>query len=330
MPQQTFPDFPTTPRTGPAWCIGIEIGGTKLQAVLGDGAGCILARRRQAVQPQAGGAAIRAALPGLVAELLDGAEFHIRQVAAIGIGFGGPLDSRTGQVLHSFQVGGWDGFPLRQWAQETWGLPAAAANDAATAGLAEARLGSGRGAGRVFYVTAGSGVGGGWIVDNRIDSGQGLGMAELGHTWVPDPQGRGPVELESICSGWSIGRRARQAAAQEPSALGALAGGLAEIDARAVYAAAAAGDRLALRILHETAGTLGLALANIVALFHPQVIILGGGVALMGPIFWEAVQAEFSRRLLPPFAPGVRLVPSALGEDAVPVGGLCLASDLLG
>jgi glucokinase len=232
-------------------------------------------------------------------------------------------------VLRSFQIEGWEGFPLRQWAQDLWGLPAAAANDAAAAGLAEARLGAGRDARRVFYVTAGSGVGGGWIVNGRIDAGQGLGMAELGHTWVPDPQSGQPMELESICSGWSIGRRARQAAAREPSTLPALAGSVEAIDARTVYAAAEAGDRLALRILDETTRTLGLALANVAALFHPQVIVLGGGVALMGPLFWAALQREFACRVLPPFALGVRLVPSALREDAVPVGALCLAEELL-
>lgn len=311
-------------------CLGIEIGGTKLQAVLGDAAGYIRARRRMAVQPQAGGVAIRAALPPLVSDLLAEAGLGLQAVAAVGIGFGGPLDSAAGQVLHSFQVDGWDGFPLRQWAQATWGAPAAVANDAAVAGLAEARLGAGRGAERVFYVTAGSGVGGGWIVRGRIDAGQGLGMAELGHTYVPDPQGGGPVELERICSGWSIGRRAREAAAQEPSLLPQLAGGLAQIDARTVYAGAEAGDHLARRILDETAHTLALGLANVTALFHPQVMVLGGGVALMGPLFWEPLRAEFACRVMGPFAPGVRLVPSALGEDAVPVGALCLARDLVG
>jgi glucokinase len=313
----------------PPYRIGIEIGGTKLQAVLGNRSGEVLCRQRQAVQPQAGGAAIRQALPPLLTALLTATGVSWAEVAAIGIGFGGPLDASSGEVLRSFQVGGWDGFPLRQWAQATWGLPAAVANDAAAAGLAEARLGAGREVRRVFYVTAGSGIGGGWIVDGRIDAGQGLGMAELGHTWVPDPQSGQPAELESICSGWAIGRRARLAAGQEPSSLPALAGSVEAIDARTVYAAAEAGDRLALRLLDETTRTLGLALANVADLLHPQVIVLGGGVALMGSIFWEALQREFACRVLPPFAPGVRLVPSELREDAVPVGALCLAEELM-
>ena len=321
---------PVSPPISPApYCIGVEIGGTKLQAVLGDGAHRLLHRQRMAVQQSAGGAAIRQALPPLLDRLLAEGQVAWQDVAAIGIGFGGPLDAASGEVLRSFQVDGWDGFPLRRWAQETWGLPTTVANDAATAGLGEALQGAGRSVRRLFYVTAGSGVGGGWIVDGRIDSGQGLGMAEIGHTFVPDPQSGQPVELESTCSGWAIGRRAQIACRTEASALPLLAGGVEAIDARIVYAGAEAGDPLALRILDETTRTLGLALANVAALFHPEVIVLGGGVALMGPLFWEPLQREFGRRVLRPFAPDVRLVPSALGEDAVPVGALCLATGLL-
>lgn len=192
----------------PIYRIGIEIGGAKLQAALGDTSGRVLFRQRETVRPQAGGAAIRQALPPLLDRLLAEGQVAWQDVAAIGIGFGGPLDAASGEVLRSFQVDGWDGFPLRLWAEQTWGLPVAVANDAATAGLGEALLGAGRGAARLFYVTAGSGVGGGWIVDGRIDSGQGLGMAEVGHTFLPDPQSGQPAELESICSGWAIGRRA--------------------------------------------------------------------------------------------------------------------------
>ncbi len=313
---------------GPGCRIGIEIGGTKLQAVLGDESGRVRHRERRSVQPQAGAAAILTVLPALLDDVLAGGGAAWRDVAAIGIGFGGPVDAAAGVVLNSFQVAGWQGFALAAWARETWRRPVALANDAAAAGLAEARLGAGNGAHRVFYLTVGSGIGGGWIVDGRIDYGQGLGMAEIGHTYVPDPQSDEAVELESVCSGWAIARRAQRAAGVaggEASRLGKGAGGTAAIDAPAVYAAAAAGDRLAARILDETTATLGLALANVIALFHPEVIVLGGGVSLMGPLFWEGLRRQVARRALAPFAGSVRLERAALGEDVVPVGALCLA-----
>ena len=193
-------------------------------------------------------------------------------------------------MLKSFQVEGWDGFHLVEWAQRKWDRPVVIANDAATAGLAEAMLGAGRGVNRIFYLTIGSGIGGGWIVDGRIDPGQGTGMAELGHTYVPDPQSGAPVELESICSGWAIGQRARAAVEQEPSRMLELVGAVGAIDARTVYAAAEVGDPVATRILYETTATLGLALANVVALFRPRMIVIGGGVSLMGPLFWDGLR----------------------------------------
>jgi glucokinase len=316
--------------------VGIEIGGTKLQAAVGAADGRVLRLARRSVDPHAGAAGIRAALPPLLAALLAGAGVAWHAVGAVGIGFGGPVDAQAGIVLRSFQVAGWDGFPLADWAQQTWGRPTVIANDAATAGLAEAMLGAGRGARRVFYVTIGSGIGGGWIVDGRIDHGQGIGMAELGHTYVPDPQTGAPVELESVCSGWAIGRRARAALAASGPVAGGEAGrvplllqlapSLAEVDARTVYAAAEAGDAIAGGILQETTATLGLALANVIALFHPQVIVIGGGVSLMGPRFWEGLRAEVARRALSAYFGSVRIAPAALGEEVVPVGALCLAA----
>jgi glucokinase len=327
---------PPAPLLAPgALRVGIEIGGTKLQAAVGDTGGRVLGRGRRAVNPAAGAAGILAALPSLLDEVLAGAGADWTQVGGVGIGFGGPVDARAGIVLKSFQVPGWDGFPLAAWAQESFGAPAFIANDAATAGLAEARLGAGRGARRVFYITIGSGIGGGWIVDGRIDHGQGIGMAELGHTYVPDPQTGAPVELEHVCSGWNIGRRARaavelaaveRAGNEEASLLPRLAGSAAAIDARAVYAAAEQGDALALRVLQETTATLALALANVIALFHPEVIVVGGGVSLMGPLFWENLRAAVDQRAMPAYIGSVRIARALLGEDVVPTGALCLTS----
>jgi glucokinase len=234
------------------------------------------------------------------------------------------LDSARGVVLKSFQIDGWTNFPLREWAEKQWGKPVLIENDASVAGLAESLLGSGQGCSRVFYITAGSGVGGGWIVNGKVDSGQGLGAAEIGHMWVPDPQTGKPAELEQVCSGWAIGERARAAASEQASLMEQVAGSIAEIDAKVAHAAAEQGDAAAIHILHETCQTLAIGMSNVVALLHPQRIILGGGVSLMGPLFWDDLQAEFRARVLPAFASQVKLVPAKLQEDVVVIGALCL------
>lgn len=305
--------------------VGIEIGGTKLQVGVGaTDSPHLRALARETVDVAAGAVGIRAALPGLVERALAQAGVSLSEVARVGIGFGGPVDSRRGLVLASFQVAGWAGFPLRGWAEQQWGKPVSLQNDASAAALAEARYGAGRGSERVFYLTIGSGIGGGWVVQGRLDEGQGLGAAEIGHWWLPHPVSGEPVELEQLCAGWAIGRRAREAAQGESSSMAQLAGSVAGIDARTVYAAAEQGDAVAARLLQETCRTLGLALANVVALLHPQQIVIGGGVSLMGPLFWEPLRAEVRRWSMPLLADSVAVLSAELGEVVVVIGALCL------
>lgn len=167
-------------------------------------------------------------------------------------------------------------------------------------------------------------MGGGWILNGRIDNGQGLGAAEIGHMWVPDPRSGVLTELEQVCSGWAIGHRARLAARDAGSLMEKLAGSLEKIDAKMVYLAAEQRDAIALCILQETCQTLGMAISNVVALLHPERVILGGGVSLMGPLFWNALQNEFRARVMPTFASQVELLPAKLSENVVVIGALCL------
>lgn len=308
--------------------IGIEIGGTKTQVGIGSARDGLLHDGvvRSIVKRENGAQGILQDIVSMVDELLEAQKLRHSDVSRIGIGYGGILDSSRGVVLRSFQIDGWTNFPLRDWAQRQWGKPVQVENDASTAGLAEYVLGNGRGCSRLFYITVGSGVGGGWIVDGQIDNGQGLGAAEIGHMWVPDPGSGKLVELEQFCSGWAIGQRARRAASANRSLMNEMAGSVEAIDAKAVAAAAGKGDEAATRILDETCQTLGVAISNIVALLHPERVVLGGGVSLMGPVFWDRLQAEFRSRVLPAFAPQVELVPAKLKEDVVVIGAICLGS----
>ena len=305
--------------------IGVEIGGTKIQVGIGSANGKLLkpAVRRQVIREN-GADGIRRELVSMVEDALASTEHSLSDIDRIGVGFGGVLDTNQGLALKSYQIDGWDNFPLRKWAEEQWGKPVVIQNDASTAGLAEALHGSGRGYGRIFYMTIGSGIGGGWIVDGKIDNGQGLGSAEIGHTWVPDPLSGIPTELEHICSGWGIGRRARLAAENTESSMLEAAGSLHAIDAKIVYAAAENGDELANQILNETCQTLGIAISNVIALLHPQRVIVGGGVSFMGPLFWKPLRSEVALRSMPSFASSVEVVRAELGEDVVVIGAICL------
>jgi glucokinase len=306
--------------------LGIEIGGTKTQVGIGSAESGLLPGGiiRRPVRRENGANGILLDLVSMVDELLDFKGIPLSRISKIGIGFGGPLDSSRGVILKSFQIDGWTGFPLKEWSDAQWGRPVVIENDASTAALAEYNFGQGRGCTRLFYMTVGSGVGGGWVLNGRIDNGQGLGAAEIGHMWVPHPHTGQLAELEQVCSGWAIGQRARQTVAGAHSIMEEMAGSLEKIDAKIVYQAAEKGDEIAFCILKETCQTLGVTISNIVALLHPERVVLGGGVSLMGPLFWDLLQAEFRSRVLPVFAPQVELVPAELKEDVVVIGALCL------
>jgi glucokinase len=306
--------------------MGIEIGGTKIQVGIGSMSGNLIPGgiiQRQVVREH-GAEGIRHALVRMVDEILEAKHLRHADITRIGIGFGGILDTKSGVILKSYQIEGWNGFPLRQWAAEQWKKPVFLQNDASAAGLAEALYGSGQGYSRIFYMTIGSGIGGGWITDGKIYDGQGLGAAEIGHTWVPDPTSGTPVELEQVCSGWSIGRRARALASRKKTLMTELAATIDGIDAKIVYSAAEQGDEAANLILMETCRSLGLAISTVIALLHPECVILGGGVSLMGPLFWDRLRAEVKSRSISSFVSKVKILPAKLKENVVVVGALSL------
>ena len=169
--------------------LGIEIGGTKLQLGLGRGDGVISALWRGNVNPIDGGDGIRRQIVAAVPELLAKAKIERSALRGVGIGFGGPVDDATRTVIKSHQIAGWDDFPLADWISELVGVPAVLGNDADVAGLAEALFGAGKGLSPIFYITVGTGIGGGLIIDGEIYRGVGRGAAEIGHLRVGSGSG---------------------------------------------------------------------------------------------------------------------------------------------
>jgi glucokinase len=297
--------------------LAIEIGGTKLQLVTGDESAHVLERKRLAVNPAGGGEDIRRQIEQALPELL-----RKHHPTAVGVGFGGPVDWRCGRIARSHQIEGWSGFELADWLRSLAGVPVAVDNDANVASLGEARRGAGRGFNPVFYVTLGSGVGGGLVVDGKIYHGAHLGEAEVGHLRL-DRQG---TILESRCSGWAVDARIRAVRTAQPAGtLGRMVGDAVGGEAKHLAAALAEGDSIAEGILRETAEDLAYGLSHVVHLFHPEIIILGGGLSGVGEPLRKAVESALPPLLMEVFCPGPRIVLAALSEDAVPVGALELA-----
>ena len=297
--------------------LGIEIGGTKLQVGLGGRDGTLRDLERLRVEPERGAAGILDQIQAATARLLGRSGLSPADLAAVGVGFGGPVDTKRGVVVVSHQIDGWNGLPLSKWTRSTLGVDAVAlANDADTAALGEARFGAGVGHDPVLYVTIGSGVGGGLVANGAIYRGSGRGAVEIGHLIVAEEDSAAHRTLESVAAGWSIARAGRPFLGAETTAEG-------------VVAAARAGDPAAARILATAHRAMGQALAHAITLLAPRRVILGGGVSLIGEADWFVpIRREVDRRVFPPFRDTFDIVPAALGEAVVVHGALALAADV--
>ncbi|PWU19002.1 MAG: sugar kinase [Verrucomicrobia bacterium] len=299
-----------------AFFAGIEIGGTKLQLVIGDKRARILERKRLTVNPSKGAAGIRAQIETTLPELL-----RSRTIAALGVGFGGPVDWRTGRVARSHQIEGWSEFDLAGWLRGLISCRVVLDNDANVAALGEAIHGAGRGFNPVFYVTLGSGVGGGLVVDGKIYHGATPGEAEIGHVRLD----RDGTTVESRCSGWAIDARIRKV--RHASRLPLPSGKGAE--AKWLAPALAKGDPVAKQILDELAADLAFGLSHVIHLFHPQIIVLGGGLSNIGEPLRGTVATALPSFVMDVFGPSLRVALASLAEDAVPIGALECAVGLV-
>ncbi len=283
--------------------LGIEIGGTKLQLGVGRGDGKLIALERAEVERSQGAQAIRERIQSIAHTL---AAKHA--ITRVGIGFGGPIDTGRGRTITSHQVAGWDDFPLVEWIADQLSLPAVLGNDADVAALAEARYGAGRGANPVFYVTVGTGIGGGLIVDGSIYRGSGAGAGEIGHLRPGLDAVDAHQTVEALAAGPAI----------------AAAGGAA--NAKLVAERAALGDAKSIAAFKRSTDALGWAIAQTLTLVAPEVVVVGGGVALAGEtLFYAPLREAVERYVFPPLRGKYRIAAPELGEEMVVHGAIALA-----
>ncbi len=312
--------------------LGLDIGGTKLAVgVLGaDGrlSGFEVAPTRRDDGP----ARVLERLFALGRKAV--AEAGLGPPEAVGISCGGPLDAARGVLSSPLHLPGWLDVPVVSLAAAAFGVPAALENDATAAALGEYRFGHGRslpaGRGTLVYLTLSTGVGGGAVVDGRLHRGAAGNGGEFGHL-VVRPGGRRCLCgrhgcLERYASGPSIAERAAEALATVPDSR--LAGRL-PLRAEDVVAAAAAGDPLAGRVWGETTDLVAEALTDLVNVFEPDLLVLGGGVARAGDALLRPVSRAVLAAAMPPAAAAVRLELSSLGDAVGVVGAAAVALDHL-
>ena len=301
----------------PSHLIGLEIGGTKLQIVRGTSTGEILERHRFKVDQARGAEGIREQIAGALPALSRGTD-------AVGIGFGGPTNWRSGEIVLSHHVPSWSEFPLGRWAAElAGGQPTFVDNDANVASLGEFHCGAGRSYNAVFYVTLGSGVGGGFTQSGAIVHGGGATETEIGHLRLD----RNGTIVESRCSGWAVDQRIQSAITSAPHGLLAqLVNTSSAPPATQLAAAWAGGDPHARSLITAIGEDLGFALSHVTQLLSPEIIIIGGGLSLVGPPLIQAIQAGLNPHVMGALQPPPPVRAAGLGEDVVPVGALLLAA----
>jgi len=309
--------------------IGVDMGGTKLLAGAVDG-GLGIHHRVQRTVAGLDSAALLDTAQSAVKEVLDAGG---SDVAAVGFGIPSLIDRRSDTSVVAVNLELAD-VPFADVMTERLGLPVFVDNDANLAALAEHRAGSAQGASEVVLLTLGTGIGGGLILGNRLYRGAVGAAAELGHMVIevdgPHCQGNCPNRgcIESLASGTALAREARRLADERPeSALGrALADGR-ELAGPLVTELAHDGDAAALEVLTLIGSRLGVAIANLVNIFNPEVVVVGGGVIGAGELLLGPARAEMEARALPPSRDLVRIVAAHFGVEAGMVGAAMLALD---
>lgn len=300
--------------------LGFDIGGTKSAVVLGDSGGTILEKEAVPTDLSVKPENFMETLCTLAAGLLSRRQGCTP--AAAGISCGGPLDSRRGIILSPPNLPGWDRVPAAELISRRFGLPARLLNDADASALAEGRFGAGRGMDNLIFLTFGTGMGAGLILNGRLYTGASGIAGEIGHVRMEQdgPRGHGKAgSFEGFCSGGGIAGAAAARvkdliARGTPPAWCPGPEALAAITAKKVAAAARKGDREALAIFRQSGEYLGKGLAIMIDLLNPEAIIIGSIYTRAEDLLKPAVMEVLHRECLPAALAACQILPARLGE----------------
>ena len=301
--------------------------------ILGDENGEILDAISENVDITKGVQGILAWIKWKAPLLFDAAKVEGGTVHGVGAGFGGLVESASGRVLLSVQVRGWENINLKSWLEEQFGLPTIVANDTVCGGFCEYCLGAGQGCDVFFYTNIGSGIGGSLFIDGKNYDGQGCGAAYFGHTYIPNPfpnkdRSAEPVKIENICSGWAIEQRLRQEGyVPKSSYLYKLRrGNCSQLTCKDLHSAVEAGDAFANAEIELAAKSFGIGLANLLTMFHPRRISIGGGVAHLGSRLLAPMECYAREYAFGPCKRGFDIVQCRYVDMAVPIGAVLMAA----
>jgi glucokinase len=303
--------------------IGVDLGGTNLRTALLGRDGVILEKYKEASRASEGHEKV---LLRLIENIKRQRDIGMRQgheVAAVGVGAPGVININQGVVVKSPNFPDWNNLPLKAELEKALHLPVFIENDANAAALGEQWLGAGKDIGSMILLTLGTGVGGGIVLDGRIWHGADGMAGEIGHMTI-FPEGRqcgcgntGCLEMYASARGVLMNYRDALALRKESIP--------ADITSQQVYEAAREGDEAAIHAMQATGRYLGIGIANLINIFNPEMVVIGGGVKDAWDLFFNDTHTEVLKRAFAVPGHRARIVPSQLGDDAGMVGAAAVA-----
>ena len=314
------------------YTLGVDIGGTKCAVVLGKGKASaniadVIVDKVQFATPKGKGS-VQAALDDIIFAAEDLLEKHgvtPEQLKAIGVSCGGPLDSKNGVILSPPNLPGWDEVHITDLLTAHFGVPAVLQNDANACALAEWKFGAGRGTQNMVFLTFGTGMGAGLILNGQLYTGACDLAGEVGHIRLNSsgPEGYGKAgSFEGYCSGGGIVKLARLMMEHEYKHTELEMD--EELTARDIAAAAKNGDRFAEEVYAVSARRLGQGLAILIDLLNPEAVVIGSIYTRDTALFAETVKQVIAEEALPAAAAACRILPAALEEHLGDIAALAL------
>jgi glucokinase-like ROK family protein len=311
------------------YVVGIDFGASHLTILIADLGAHILEETEITIDVQDGPKTCLDQADHLLQELLKKAGRELKDILAIGVGVPGPIVSDAGMVLAPPIMPGWDRFPIRDTLVKMWGCPVSLSNDSELGALGEWAAGAGRGEQNLAYIKIGTGIGAGLLLEGQIYHGVTGSAGEIGHLTIEE---NGPLCacgnhgcLEAIAGGRAIALQAQEAARNDQRTQLANIKPIEAITACNVASAARLGDLLAQQILSRAGTYVGIAIAGMVNMFNPGMVIIGGGVAQSGDILLEPIRLAVQRRSLPAATRAVRITTAMLGRRSSSMGAIIQA-----
>ena len=311
--------------------LGIDLGGTKILTAVANSQGKMLSRDHSITPAKKGHEAVIQSILESVYRALDQADVAVSALTAIGVGAPGISNPETGILFTSPNLPGWRDVPLRDIVQEKLGKKAFLINDANAAALGELYFGAARGARNFIYITISTGIGGGIVINGNIYNGA-IGTAgEVGHMTIDDD---GPICncgnrgcWETLASGTALAREARHRIKEgvRTSILEYAGGDVEKVTAQVIHSAAEKGDSLGKELIARTGYYVGVGLANLINIFNPELIVIGGGLSNIGDMLLEPAFEVAGERAYKEAFQTVRFASAELGRNSGVLGAAAFA-----